>query len=317
MIRLINDYDEYLKLLPDICKINSLRHYMQDFRWLMLKFGKNKIDKFAILGYDNGEIIYYCNIFYKSNKNIIYAPRGPIIDFNNKRHLDIFISDIKEFLSSINCKNFVMSPMIFECENINVISVNNHYEEQEHSKKECIVNVMPFDVSPTENVDKKCAYSFRKSLKNGFRVDVSNKIDHLDEFYKLYMKTSEKHQFTRNALSYFEALVDCFKNSIYSITVRDEDKIISYGLYILQGDNLYYIYGATDYSYSTQKVSYLMHYNAMIFCKQNRIKYFNMGGVYADDDEIESKDFGLLRYKKGFCSNKFTYYIGDLMITQS
>lgn len=314
MIRFINNYDEYLEALPYIDNINSPKHYMQDYEWFILKYGKHGVEKFSILGYDNNEIIYYCNIFIKTNKKMAYAPRGPILDFNNEKHVNIFVSDIKKFLLDINCEKFTMSPMLFKCNDPNIKQIKNHYNEQEHSKKECIVCIEPYDTSPMENVDKKCAYAFRKSLKSGFSVNISKNIDNLNEFYKLYIKTSEKHQFNRNTLTYFKTLADCFKDSIYAITILNKDAIISYGLYIWKYDTLYYLYGATDYSYSSQKASYFMHYNAMSFCKNNKIKYFNMGGVYADDNEIESKDFGLLRYKKSFCKNKFTYYIGDLMI---
>lgn len=316
MIKLIDNYNTYLNLLPQIHNIKGPKHYMQDFNWFVLKDGEEKIDKFAVLGYDNDEVVYYCNIFLKHKKGFAYAPRGPIIDFNNKRHLNVFIEDVKEFLSSINYKKFIMSPMVFKCSNPNIELLNNHYNEQEHSRKECIVDVTPFDDSPMETVDKKCAYSFRKALKGSLTASITNEIDNLDKFYKLYIKTSEKHGFNRNTLKYFETLVDCFKDTIYSIIIRDSNNIVSYGLYIWKDDTLYYLYGATDYSYSAQKASYFMHYNAMVFCKENKIKYFNMGGVYADDKEINSRDFGLLRYKKGFCKNNFTYYIGDLMINK-
>ena len=304
------EYGEVLEFLDQ----NSYKHYMQNPNWIYLKGGQYLKDKFCIYSKDNSGFNYYCNAFVK-NKNgikLLYIPRGPILDYSNLANINLFLKDIKTLLVKLNIDEVVLSPMAFE--NImkqKLVVVNEgNYALQEHSQKECIVNLKSNLVDTLNGLSSKTRCNIKLSQKFNFKCEINQNFD-LKEFYNLYNQTSKKHNFNKNTLEYFEKMLSLYKNDLILIQIKDDNEIISSGIYIKSGSVLYYAYGSTNYNYGNKMVSYLMHYKAIEYAILNNFKYFNMGGVYCDDN-VDDPDYGLYRYKKGFCNNKFTYYIGDL-----
>ncbi len=319
----INDIIEKEKVKNFVDNINSV-DVKQTIEWYELR-KEEKI--FIYLEDDDGTIVSSYNAFIlhnsKSNYNILYLPRGPV--FNDK-YIDFkeSIKYIVEYAKKNNFKYIRLNPNIKK-ENLNYeeliksgykinVTKENDYNNQREPYREAILNLKNKNSDEILNkLNQKTRYNIRKSIKNDFEVNVADKFD-LNAFYNLYLQTAERHDFTPHPISYFEELIEIFKDKIVFCTIKYKNEYLAISINIKQSNTLFYLYGSSNNKYKNLFASYKMHWSMINYAIKNKFEYYNFGGIFTDDDDIDNKDYGLLVFKLKFCYDGFTNYNPEAII---
>lgn len=104
----LKDYSMVLKIKNFLNKINN-SDYMQSIEWHKIR--SEKVKYFLYKLDSNNEILWTCNLLEKekNNEKILYAPRGPVLDFTNKNNVSNFLSDIEVWASNNNYSKLIIN----------------------------------------------------------------------------------------------------------------------------------------------------------------------------------------------------------------
>ena len=85
--------------------------YMQSIEWNIIR---NEKTKYFIYYVENDEIIWSCNLLEKekNNNKYLYAPRGPVLKNSNFNLINLFLKNIKKWMSLKKYTTLVINPYI-------------------------------------------------------------------------------------------------------------------------------------------------------------------------------------------------------------
>lgn len=202
--------------------------------------------------YNNKEIVGATLLVGKKrhfNKYEFYAPRGPLVDYNDKDTLEIFLNLLTNFVKEHKGYVLRIDPYVLnkerdgfgkEKENgFNNTSIIGTIKKQGFklvplNEREQVSWMYVLDIKDKtedevlKNMKPNTRNTIRKTLKNGIEIIELEKKD-LKEFYKIMEETGKRKGFAIRSLKYFENMYDLFKpnNEIkYLITKLDLDKHI-------------------------------------------------------------------------------------------
>lgn len=202
--------------------------------------------------YNNKEIVGATLLVGKKrhfNKYEFYTPRGPLVDYNDKKTLEIFLNLLTNFVKEHKGYVLRIDPYVLnkerdgfgkEKENgFNNTSIIETIKKQGFklvplNEREQVSWMYVLDIKDKtedevlKNMKPNTRNTIRKTLKNGIEIIELEKKD-LKEFYKIMEETGKRKGFAIRSLKYFENMYDLFKpnNEIkYLITKLDLDKHI-------------------------------------------------------------------------------------------
>lgn len=178
-----------------------------------------------------------------------YAPRGLLVDFNDKKVLNFFLENIKEFVKSHNGYVFRMDPYLINRErdldgNIVEDGVDNSslvkYLEDYGFRKVPISDMeqvgwmfsLGLEGKDEKQILKEMKSNTRNTIRKTEKIGITIRelsYDELDEFEKIMIETGERKNFSVRSLSYFQNMYKLFadKGEVkYFITELDLDKYI-------------------------------------------------------------------------------------------
>ena len=120
----LNDEIEVSKIKRFLAD-NSDSDYMQSVEWNIIR---NEKTKYFIYYVENEEIIWSCNLLEKEKNNTkyLYAPRGPVLKNSNFDLINLFLKNIKEWLSIKKYTTLVINPYINEIDLKKISSEYNY-----------------------------------------------------------------------------------------------------------------------------------------------------------------------------------------------
>lgn len=213
--------------------------YLQTVEWANIKKQNGWIPYYVGLK-ENNDIIGICLLLSRKvmlNKSIFYAPRGPIVNFENKEQVDFFIKKIKEFVKKHNGFCFKMDPMIeYRHHNSDGDVIDDGFNNQNiHDQfiklgfkhkgfRVGYVDDLQYRWSYAINIDGKTydevfnTFSskgrghIRKALKYPFilkEVDDKN----INDFKKITEHTASRHNHFDRTTEYYKSLIENFKKN--------------------------------------------------------------------------------------------------------
>lgn len=148
----------------------------------------------------------------------------------------------------------------------------------------------------------------RKLEKEGFRVESSIHINHLDEFIELYLQTmknvnADSFYFFNSA--FYNDLFNSLNQKIQLIRVMKDNILMASALFFVSGGIVTYYLSGRNLNYPNIPATNLMLTEAVKIYKEKGLKFFNFGGgrTMASDD-------ALLKFKKNFSKNSEEFFIG-------
>lgn len=268
-----------------------------------------------ILMYVNAFVVYDEEV----EETVVYIPRGPV--YNERIYsLEECLNLLCNYFKTQNYRYIRTNPRV---KDINLKSLSNakillipknEYVRQKESYREAILELEGKNENELlDSYHYKTRYNIRKSIRYGVSTEVEEEID-IDEFYKLYIVTSERHGFIPHSKEYFQKLVKTLKDKLVFGITKYEDKILAMSINVKQANEIFYLYGVSANEERNKFACYNLHHTMIMYSLNNGFKYYNFGGVFSDDKDIENKDYGLLVFKSRFCTKGFTEYNTDILI---
>ena len=237
------------KEFQEFSKESPLRNFMETIEIGNLR----KANEWTInyLGLkENGKIVGATLLLSKKrhfNKYEFYALRGPLLDYNDKKLVNTFLSELKKYVKKHNGYCLRLDPYLplrrFDGKN-NELSLNyapnitlnvlnslgfKKTEQEEQVSSMYVLNLK--DKSENDilkEMKSNTRNCIRKTIKNGIEV-VELQKEELQEFYDVMIETGKRKGFDVRNISYYENMYDIFSKNgeiKYLVTRLNLDKYV-------------------------------------------------------------------------------------------
>ncbi len=298
-------------------------HFMQSVLWGQMKPDwKNVI---LISTDENNKINGAVNVLIRPvpiiKRTIMYSPRGPVCDLDDKETLKELYDGIKELAKKHKAYVFKADP--------DVKSDNEAFKE---SLKEAGFRIIPgsknfegiqpcfvFRLDVKDKTEEevfdifhsKTRYNIRLSMKKGVTVRLGTKED-VKDFQRLMEETGQRDEFVVRPAAYFEKMLDVYGENARLYMADFEGKPIAGTLAIYYGNKVWYLYGASGNAYRNVMPNYQLQWEMIRWSIEKHCDIYDFRGVSGDLSE-DNPLYGLYRFKKGF-NGEFTEFLGEIEI---
>ncbi|MBR3414969.1 peptidoglycan bridge formation glycyltransferase FemA/FemB family protein [Candidatus Saccharibacteria bacterium] len=258
------------------------------------------------------------------NQKIFYAPRGPLIDYENPEVLKIFFENLKQYIKERGGYVFRFDPY-FELRERdidgNIVEGGENHEQAIENLKNLGIKVDPhpdqikwlfaLDLDkPPEELKKSFRQNTRNLINRALRSDIKIrelKRDELKDFYKMCSQTAKRKGFEHEnkPLEYYEAFYDLFKEDVkfWMAETKDENGKplnLSCGMFILSGNHeIIYLIAGNDEKYLDKNAQYLIQWEIIKYAYEHKYPRYNFYGISGNFDKNDPA-YGMYRFKKGF-----------------
>ena len=293
--------------------------YMQSIEWHKIRNEKQKYFLYYID--NNGAIIWTCNLLEKTvnNEKYLYAPRGPVFNLKKPDIFNLFLEKAEIWMLKNKYNKLVLNPYINKQILYNIpqkynysITSNNDYKNLFDSCKLAIMDIIFNEEDLLNKLPSKFRQNTRRSYRKGLKSKISKVVD-FENFYKLYIETSVRHDFKPHDIDYFKKLCDEFKNNLIFLEVWYNNLPLAMSIDIVYNGKLIYLYGVSASNNRNLLGMYNLQWEAIKYCINNKISKYDFGGVFCEENDVNNKDYGLYNFKKGYCYNGFIDIIPDII----
>ena len=311
----------------DFVNSNSNTHFMQSSEWARVKGNwKNEV---ILVRDDSGKIAGCMSVLIQKipvlNYSMLYCPRGPVCDADDKIVFGKLMDSLKELAKREKAFIFRMDPAIpnsnEEFRNLareNGISlksnINHDINKVIQPKYEMQLNIKgKTEDELLASFGQKTRYNIRLAAKKGVTIEEGTEAD-IDEFFSILTETSQRDQFTIRNVSYYKKVYEIMKEKdhVKLYFARFNDKRIATTLEIIYGNKAWYLYGGSLREHSNVMPNYLLQWTMIKEAMKRGCEFYNFGGVSGYIDEHAS-GYGVFRFKKGF-NPEFIEYVDELDI---
>jgi lipid II:glycine glycyltransferase (peptidoglycan interpeptide bridge formation enzyme) len=158
------------------------------------------------------------------------------------------------------------------------------------------------------NMRYNTRYNIRKSVKSGLKIKEYG-IQHLDEWYKLYIDTATRHNMPLQTKEFFATILRNQDNNKQGVEVKmlmaDIDgEFLSSMFLVLTKERATYLYGASSSCKNNMMASYALQWESIKLAKKRGCKEYDMFGS-APNLYKNHPLHGVHIFKKGFGGSLF------------
>jgi peptidoglycan pentaglycine glycine transferase (the first glycine) len=305
-------------------------HFLQTWEWAQVKekYGWQPLP--FVWKDESGHVLAAAMILKRQILNrgfaarvaILYAPKGPLLDWNNEALRNRLLSDLESFAKKQGAIFFKMDPDVVlgrgvpESES-NILDVTGQTVVSElvrrgwrySSEQIQFKNTVLVDLSATEDemlarMKQKTRYNARLAEKKGVTLRVGT-LDDLPMLYKMYAETSVRDDFVIRDENYYKLVWTTFMKSIGSgqpsavplIAEVDGEPVAAIFLFMFAG-RAYYVYGMSRDAHREKMPTYLLQWQAMKYAKSAGCTVYDLWGAPDEFNESDSM-WGVYRFKEG------------------
>jgi peptidoglycan pentaglycine glycine transferase (the first glycine) len=274
---------------------------------------------------DMGETIAMASILKKQVKikgvrlplSILYAPKGPVLDWNNTQLAEQVLADIKKLTKKEQAIFVKIDPEIITnsfsnqettAEEIGYQTVDSHFalDDEWHFSQDQIQfrNTITIDLAKEEEtllaeMKQKTRYNIRLAGRKGVSVREGNKED-FAMLYRMYAETSLRDGFIiRHENYYLDVWRSFFDKRMMTPLIAEYDGQPLAGLMLFHFDRTaYYIYGMSTNEYRNLMPTYLLQWAAIQKAKSLGCLIYDLWGAPNNIDESDPM-WGVYRFKIG------------------
>ncbi|MEW8957763.1 MAG: peptidoglycan bridge formation glycyltransferase FemA/FemB family protein [Moorella sp. (in: firmicutes)] len=253
-------------------------------------------------------------------RSILYAPRGPVVDFHNGELFDELLKAIDDVARQEGAILLKIDPDIPD-EDEAVKGMLRARGFRLANKGEGFEGVQPrhvfrLDITPQPEellarMHGKTRYNIRLAQKKGVVVKDDCTLDDLPVFYELLKETTLRDRFLVRSYSYFVTMWREMVERGYAklFLAYYQGEAIAGTLAFIMGDKAWYLYGASGNRHRNVMPNYLLQWAMILWARERGCTLYDFRGVPGKLDE-DNPLYGLYRFKKGF-GGVFTTFIGE------
>jgi len=277
---------------------------------------RRKIRRFVInkITENNTETVaYFQMIKYPLllGKSYFYIPYGPILKNNNESLLTFIKQEIKKISITENAvfTRLDFTPVISN-EILNKIFTKSplytYHSSFFQPRTEWFLNLRTqAGLEKTEaellaDMHKNHRYSIRVAEKEKINVEIvtADFEKYFETFYKLMAGTAERNSFRLHPKNYYQNI---FKNlskiNAHLAVARYNEEILVIDLIIIYGEVANYVFSGSSNKERNKMPTYLALWKSILQAKALGCKYYNFGGISAENRPEKSWE-GLTAFKK-------------------
>jgi serine/alanine adding enzyme len=237
----IKEYDEFYKLQSEVS-------FMQDYRWAIVK---NNFKNILCGIYDDDKLVAVFSVLVRNlkfNLNLIYIPRGPILDFTNLELVKFYELSIKQLAKEHKAYAVKMEPnFLINKTSVRELELNNDYVDGSMVKHGNILktdfkhkgftkklsdtfqprydvivpladidnNILTMDQVLKSYKSKVRHYMGNFHTKRGVYFKRITKKEDLKYFMEMLNETEKRQSIHLRKQEYFENIMDTFKDDAY------------------------------------------------------------------------------------------------------
>lgn len=257
--------------------------------------------------------------------SILYAPRGPIVDYNDKTSFDCLLSGIVSLAKRERAVFLQIDPDISK---VNVPATSCLVEKGFIAQikygvigmtlptRIFMLNVRKDDQELLANMGHKHRQYIRLSKKKGVSIIQDNSLKGLETFYSILQETSRHKKFIIHSYGYMKSLYDQFSphGNIKLFFAMFQGKPIATTLVITFGDKCWAMYAGMLDKHRAMRASYLLTWEILRWTRDNGYTWFDFRGAGSPDPA--SDIHGIYLFKKGF-GPEYVEFIGDYYLVFS
>ena len=319
--------DKETKEYYDFVLKHEKTHFMQSSEWAKIKGNwKNEV---LVVRDTNGKIAGCMSVLIQKipgiKASMLYCPRGPVCDIENKLVFGKLMDELKELAKREKAFIFRMDPAISNSdENFRKMAKDNGISLKENINHDINKVIQPkYEMQLTikdktedellASFSQKTRYNIRLASKKGVTIEEGT-INDIEEFFSILTETSQRDQFTIRNVSYYKKVYEIMKENdhVKLYFARYNDKRIATTLEIIYGNKAWYLYGGSLREHSNVMPNYLLQWTMIKEAMKRGCEFYNFGGVSGYIDE-KASGYGVFRFKKGF-NPEFIEYVDELYI---
>ncbi|MFO8078803.1 MAG: peptidoglycan bridge formation glycyltransferase FemA/FemB family protein [Armatimonadota bacterium] len=255
-------------------------------------------------------------------KSLLYAPRGPVLDWSNAELFSRLIARIRDVgrdhgaiaLKIDPCLPVERSEVVGMIEDEGFAFTGDDDPDLGGTQPRY---VMKTDLTPDPDdimadFHKKWRYNIRLAGRRGIEVREGTR-DDLPEFYEILEDTAERDEFRVRGFEYFERIHDLLaEDGLAKLFVAEfEGEIVAGVLVFTMGKEAVYVYGGSDPEYYKHMPNHRLHWEIMLWAREQGCTAYDFRGVSKEvDGEPVGELGGLNRFKRGF-NAQYIEYVGE------
>ncbi len=322
------EWNQVISHLPE-------QHFLQTWEWAQVKAKYAWIPMPFVWRDDSGNIIAATMILKKkilsrgfaARLSILYAPKGPLLDWNNEALRTRVLNDLESFAKKQGAIFLKVDPDVVlgrgvpkSADDVPDNAGQAVRSELTRSGRGWVYssdqiqfqNTVLIDLSASEEemlarMKPKTRYNVRLAEKKGVTVRVGTLGD-LPLLYKMYAETSVRDGFVIRNEEYYMTVWKLFMQNVERLTLNvptcipliaevDNDPVAAIFLFIFAG-RAYYVYGMSRDLHREKMPTYLLQWEAMKRAKANGCNAYDLWGAPDVFDENDSM-WGVYRFKEG------------------
>ncbi len=289
--------------------------FLQSLTWgrIMSKEGVSELRLYGIDEKDNW-LVASALYDYKliSSWYYLYCPRGPFLSEKICKRYEYSREEVWRLVFSSWKRESIKKKRIFvrfepnsnssEEEIIKVakdLKLKIRKVKSVQPKKTRLLDLSIGEEELKKQMKAKTRYNIRLAKKKGLTVSYSE--DNFIEFYNILQQTSKRDGFSLHSKKHYETLLKHSDGKIMLISILDDGKLISAGLFSFFGKKAVYLHGASDYKKRDKMAPYLLQWTAILKALELSCRYYDFHGI------DEKRWPGVTRFKEGFGGFELNY----------
>ena len=264
---------------------------------------------------------------FTARLSILYAPKGPLLDWTNAPLRHRVLNDLQSFAKKQSAIFLKMDPDVLlgtgipangnDVMDSSGQAVRSDFErrgwrlssDQIQFKNTVLIDLKPSEEELLARMKQKTRYNIRLAKKKGVTLRVG-KLDDLSMLYKMYAETSVRDGFVIRNEEYYKTVWRTFMANIQSpisnlqppfaeplIAEVDNEPVAAIFVFYF-ASRAYYVYGMSRSAHREKMPAYLLQWEAMKRAKAKGCDVYDLWGAPDVFDESDSM-WGVYRFKEG------------------
>ncbi len=296
-------------------------HFLQTSLWGKVK---NDWKWFGVIcrnesGEITGSMAVLLRKISKLPYHMMYAPRGPVCNFDDKETFSALISAAKEEGKKYNAYQLKIDKDVpIDNEEYKSMAVAEGFKLKgrtvnfEDYQCRCVIRI-----NLNGRTEDEVFAAFHSDHRRKIRIALKNNVEikiHGSEmaetFYQLMKETCERDGFELRSAEYFARILDCFGDKARLYMAYYEGRPIAGTISVLWGDKLWYFYGASSNEDRKVMPNYLLQWEMIKWSIEAGCSIYDFRGVAGVIDESNPL-FGLYRFKHRF-DGSYVEFMGEM-----
>lgn len=236
---------------------------------------------------------------------ILYAPRGPILDFSDHLLYSQVLEALKKISQLQKAILLKLNPNVpatnsFVMENLIQLTGGLSPNPSMHSIT-MRLSVQQNDEDLQAHFDPRARTALRKAIKDGVQIEEANSPESLKKFFEILAQTSQRKDFYIPSLSLIQQVHEIFVQTGFGkiYLARDHEEYLAGACFLRTSGECRYMWGGSLPQKRNLNPNHLIQWTAIKWARDCGCQFYDFQGVDRSKDDAKTKS-GSYFFKSSF-----------------